>query len=776
MLGGLFKALVCLSVSIFAFASVTFALDSKYEQKAAMDTLLLELNVHYGMAEFKKEQFGVTLEKLRAKYAWLIENATTLEEHKGLEPQPAAKRKILSQLEFQQLMMGLIAELRDGHVNALRQTRNAATLGIRTVAIDGRLYVAGFHEPFFLPNQFTEKVEVGDEIVEVDGESVQTIARKRLLYAFGGTFESRWDRALRSVIEVPYSLYMPMPEGKPVDLKLKKGSKTYVGRVPWVERRDYDFVRALFLEHEIDELSRAMSQDTPVPYGVSGYVRSYFRQGLLKMDIPEGTVIDIGKLLNQELWQQKLQRDANATTAAKAAANSAESPYAVAPPTTAAAIASDPSSETMPVSRLMAYIVHYKGKNIGVLRIPSYSPGTFYDLRNELLWLKKMMPRLQASTDMLILDVLSNAGGSVFQASRMTSFFARNSPISSIKINLKLNETLLEAYRPSGGYQTEEMRPQKFVEWHLDKKAFEILEQKFKNGEKWSGYHATFSLGVEGQGDDFGRLFAPFSAAYKKPILILNDRFSGSGGDFVPAILQAAERAYVMGETSMGLGGPVYRNIASMPGSELSMRCTIGMCLRSDGLPIENLGVIPDIPRHLRVGDLKEGFKRYTEDVLEVALGVIEGKDRSGLQSILHARHKQSSNVMSGTAGEIQRMAEEYNSSFILVESPEDWVALMESYWSAIAKAKDIGPEHWRKIELRLPTPLVESDLLLSSLWRRDEVLARLQEMQGLPAIRAREDLMAVIKFILDWAHTFDGEVRFGSPCELQLLSRLKGK
>ena len=747
-MGNLAKALVCLL--IFSFTSIATSLESKQEQRAAMEAILLELNVHYGMAEFKKEQFGVTIEKLRSKYGSLIDKAMTLEELNGLEAGPNPKRAILSQLEFQQIMIGLIAELRDGHVNTLRQTRNAATLGIQTVAIDGRLYVAGFYDAFFLPNQFTQKVEIGDEILEVNGESVQSIARKRLLYTFGGTFESRWDRALRNVIEVPYALYMPMPEGQSVDLKLKKGEKTYVGRVPWVERRDYDFVRSLFMRDE-DHSMRAMMEDAPIAYGGSGFVRSYFRQGLLNMRMAEGTIMDVGSLLNQELINAKMQRMMSRT------------PLSM----------EEQMQEVAPVTRLLAHIVRYKGKNIGVLRIPSYSPGSFMDLRNELLWLQKMMSRLEASTDMLVLDVLSNSGGSVFQASRITSYFAKDEPLPSIKMNLRLNETLIESLRPSGNEpHIEELRPKKFVEWHLDKKFFATLEEKFKKGEKWSGFHPAFSLGIEGHGDDFGRLFAPLSVSYKKPLLILNDRFSGSGGDFVPAILQAAGRAYVMGEISAGLGGPVYRNISSMPGSELSMRCTMGMCLRSDDLPIENLGVVDDVPRYIRQGDMKDGFRSYAQDVLEVALGVIEGKDRKKLQDVVNARAQ--GQELSGVSLKAQKLAEEYSQSFSLVQTPEDWMVLLSEYWPKVAKMKEVTSDQWRNIVLPLPTPLVESDLILSALWRRDEVLSRLQEMRGLKNIQDRADLSAMIDFILDWSKKFDGEIRFGAPCELQLLKRYK--
>ena len=116
-----------------------YALETKANQLAAMEAQLTELEVHYGMIESKNDNYGVTLTGLRKKYSRLIKEAKTLEEEEGFVP--AEKRRILTRMEFQQLMVGMIAELKDGHVNNARLTHDASLVGLYTATIDGHLYV-----------------------------------------------------------------------------------------------------------------------------------------------------------------------------------------------------------------------------------------------------------------------------------------------------------------------------------------------------------------------------------------------------------------------------------------------------------------------------------------------------------------------------------------------------------------------------------------------------------------------------------------------------------
>src|SRR5689334_17477418 len=62
------------------------AATTKREQNFALQTILMELDTHYGMIDFKKEDLGITLEDLERKYSRLINEAKTLEEDLGQVP------------------------------------------------------------------------------------------------------------------------------------------------------------------------------------------------------------------------------------------------------------------------------------------------------------------------------------------------------------------------------------------------------------------------------------------------------------------------------------------------------------------------------------------------------------------------------------------------------------------------------------------------------------------------------------------------------------------
>ena len=166
--------------------SEDFIRETHKDQIAALRAIVLEVKTHYGMAKFKEEQFGITLPALEEKYTRLIMSAQLLEEAAGLVPK--VKRDVLSHTEFQQLMIGFAAEFKDGHFNILRESREAWSLGIRTAAIGGRLYIVGFNGNLFDPATVYPRLEVGDEVLSRGWrERPGDRAPQRALYSFGDT-------------------------------------------------------------------------------------------------------------------------------------------------------------------------------------------------------------------------------------------------------------------------------------------------------------------------------------------------------------------------------------------------------------------------------------------------------------------------------------------------------------------------------------------------------------------------------------------------------------
>ncbi len=692
----IFRAMLCLAC-FFIFTNA-YALKTKDDQLIALDAIIAELKTHYGMIKFKNKMFGTDLDELAAKYEELIDQGKTLEEDLGWDP--PSDRKVLPPEEFRQLMVGMIAELRDGHVNISRQTNESATLGVIAVSVGEKLIVTMIRKDLIVPYSSMKDIQPGDEIIEVDGVPVNEHAKRNLIYMSGGTFSDRYQTAMLTIVNNFHAFQRPKREGDTAILKLRRDGKEFTARLRWVYRHDYNMLLARFPKEVRDPLQKMNVEEVAVPYGVRGTVRSYFKTGLLKTDAAD-SLVDIGATLNVEITRTKEE-----SSKPQHEANSA--------------MIRPELKRLSPVSRLQFYMVRHGGKNIGVLRIPSYNPPDgMAGVKAEYQWLAQALKKAEKMVDVLVIDQLSNTGGYVYYGSRLLSLFASgDQPMQTVLADYKLNITMLNLIKPHFEGDPIDETSRVYAEMRLHERHYNELKRRFENGEEWTGLGPSFELSLPQFAEKPGEVFAAKEGVFTKPILLLNDRMSGSGGDFFPAQMQNNKRAIVMGDTSCGLGGPVYRNTASMPGSEMSFRCTYGYAELPDGWPIENVGVVPDHYREVRISDLKDDFRSYASEVLNAAVG--------------------------------------------LIDPPKP----MEPTQTSTALMKTDGPEM-----IEIPEVLKE-DIILRTLWERLEVVARLREMRALPRWRGDKASLKVIDELIEKGERAPEGTRFADPCELRLLMK----
>jgi hypothetical protein len=703
-----------LMILVLAVSFSANALKTKQEQIVAMEAILAELNTHYGMAKYKAKTFGVTTATLREKYTRLIEDATTLEEEHNFDlPVP---HNILEPEDFRQLMIGMITELRDGHVNLNRQDSEAASLGLNASPLGEKLIVTAIREPYMAKDSSTTEIKVGDEILELDGVPVTEIGKRNMLYSQGGTHWDRWHRAMSTVV-TRFAAFQKLPkEGQVVNVKLNRGGQEFYARLKWVYVSEYQKLAAQFPNDSKNPFKTMFSEEVPVPYGFTGTVSSYFRQGLLNLPDFSANIVDIGDAVNRDIEKKKI-------------------------------------TNLQPVTRLPVYMIRVGSVNVGVLRLPSYSPqgDKMAGIAQEYLWLTEAMRRLERLTDVLIIDQLSNSGGSVYYTARLLGLFNNKAePMKTVKADTKLNKTLLKNWDPTPWADPIYGTLPNYSEMKLSKKAHDELKLKFESGEEWSGFMPSFDIASSGDVDETGQVFSAKEGVYTKPILILNDHLSGSGGDFFPAQMQQNNRATVMGETSCGLGGPVYRGIDSMPGSELSMRCTVAYAQLDNGWPIENIGVVPDYYRTIEPIDISNQFSHYSAEVLTKALELVGGpKAESLIQS-------QAPNP-SASGAKILKVAAE----MIGLEA-DAYAKQVTKLSQLIEKGSD---QDWQDVVIPLPESLLQ-DPILRTLWQRLEVIERLKDMLRLPQWQQQQSL---IKALIALAERLPADVKFANPCELRL-------
>lgn len=699
---GIFRA-IALCALLLPVANA-WSLTTKPKQLVAMEAILAELETHYGLTTYKADTYAVTLDGLREKYTRLINEAKTLEEDDGMDP--PQQRAVLPPDEFRQLMIGLAAELRDGHTNIMRQDNDVSALGLNAAPIGDHLYVTEVRPDLVTEETDLAKIEAGDEILEVNAVPVTKIAQRNLLYTQGGTFEDRWDDAMSYVVINPHSVLRARKDGEKAEVKLLRNGQTYTANLHWVNMRDYA------LQNPKNFLARqaVLKDDGPVVFGMRGTVRSYFAQGLLNQPLRLMAMLDVGFLMNHQI------------------------------------VTGNPKFEgLMPVSRIKMYMVHHNGKKIGVLRIPNYAPpGGLPAILNEYRWIAQGLKFFEQNTDSLIIDQLSNTGGSVYYVTKLLSLFAsQGTPLKTMLANIKLNDTYLNNIKPQ--VPIEKITPE-----HVDMKVYaeyyKELKEKWEKGEPWSGLVSAMDLQSRPVPNEPGQVFPAEEGVYTHPILLINDNKSGSGGDFFPRILQQNKRAVIMGETSCGLGGSVYRNTDSMPGSEVSFRCATDYYEGPDGWPIEGIGTVPDVYRGIEVTDIKDGFRNYSNEVLDKAVELAGGPAQPQPEQ---PKAELPQNVSDLLKAMKQGNAETYK----------------QGVKAILLAAQETPVEAWKHLVIPIPEAL-EKDMILQTLWRPREIGARLKEMKNLPQYKNKADL-------IDAAITLTEEVpdtaRFADPCSLRL-------
>ena len=116
---------------------------------------------------------------------------------------------------------------------------------------------------------------------------------------------------------------------------------------------------------------------------------------------------------------------------------------------------------------------------------------------------------------------------------------------------------------------------------------------------------------------------------YSKPIIVLVDELSASGGDFFPAVVQDNKRGLIVGMRTMGAGG----NVVAYDGTAYTegfIRITESLMNRKNPVTgtefpaapyVENIGVRPDVEVDYMTRDnLMNGGRTFVDTITKVML------------------------------------------------------------------------------------------------------------------------------------------------------------
>ena len=237
--------------------------------------------------------------------------------------------------------------------------------------------------------------------------------------------------------------------------------------------------------------------------------------------------------------------------------------------------------------------------NIGYVKIPHYSPqGTDSRLAIEVYMsqYQKVIGVMEKNTVGLVIDQDHNCGGYVELVDRMVGLFV-DKPYHPMAFKLVANkENFLD-------YQKYVSETDKLTTFFDDaSKVLDLIKTFWQKGERLTTF--TSMDGVE--------LIQPNLIRYTKPVVMLIDEMSGSGGDGFPGLMQGYGRAKLIGTRTMGAGGHVTEN-APLNYSQITVSMTRSLFFRPDGVPVENNGAVPDYPYEITYEDFMGGYKGYRE-------------------------------------------------------------------------------------------------------------------------------------------------------------------
>ncbi len=265
---------------------------------------------------------------------------------------------------------------------------------------------------------------------------------------------------------------------------------------------------------------------------------------------------------------------------------------------------------------IYAYLYqHPSGKRVGYLYLSSFDESG--DRADAVL--AEIMNALKVfnnRADALVIDITNNPGGN------MVFMYAVLSVLTDYPLKVPSHRELLiqeDVYRAAVLYNA--------------LKGYEVpLNQAEERQETLSGYTITskvieqilgYASTIMHTWELGNRLTAPLylfgideilphpKIQFKKPIIVLTNEYDFSCADFFPAILQDNKRAKIFGKKTAGAGGYVKSYPLTSRFGVQGMTLTASIAYRPHGVPIENLGVTPDLPYDLTTNDVRNNFVDY---------------------------------------------------------------------------------------------------------------------------------------------------------------------
>lgn len=272
-----------------------------------------------------------------------------------------------------------------------------------------------------------------------------------------------------------------------------------------------------------------------------------------------------------------------------------------------------------------------KSQRVGLIRIPTFSLAKQTDYADSVKAFKILVDKMNAETDLLIIDIQGNRGGMLDYAEALSSFFF-DSPKEAYKFQYKLSPALVQDAQDSvDELNTVKTQDDVIAFFGADHYFGYPLDLDFVNDMKnmYQGLVDDSKWGPMAQPRYYNASQVkpyPGATPYMKPLIVATGAWTVSCGDWFAAFMKDHKRSTNIGTRTAGggafTGGQVKTTLNTM--QLQGIVSPIALMYRLDGSIIENLGVTPDYILEPGPSDLIDAqYKNYKRKVYKVINKII---------------------------------------------------------------------------------------------------------------------------------------------------------
>jgi hypothetical protein len=573
------------------------------EKQADLQWLYSQFGENYAPMAYKSQLFGFDYEVLKRQTDAAAAVATTNE-------------------EFYSVVHAFVSHFHDAHTGVgltasrLPSRGSVAHLGFAATRVGDVVLVTDLLPGNTESSRYPLKKE--DEILELDGVSVKVRAAELFKYRDLGNAEANLTLHMPRLF-LRNSLENGLPDQPDAVLKVRRRGHVLDVRMPWVVRDLAGFTMKPAKEKDGDSRLPA-SWDQILAFDPGGSVA--FALGLLD---PNGTrvspSVEASRIIRKpgfRFWDSfRVFLPALRWTVLPAETN--EEPKAEKEKEPLKGVRELPElAVVLPSTTIFpTYLVNVADESkalpprlVAYVLLDTFSPDFDDDeavgeFNNTLLRLQSLGVRD------IVIDTLNNGGGSLLLALRLAQALSPDS-VTMPTLRVAINEGWLDDFQGkslNGPSESEkELYRRVYVRLRADRTAGKRLSDPF-SAESLQPY-----------------LLEPHRALKAKfNVLLLVNEMCASACDVFAGILQDNQLAKILGTATMGAGGNVVNHMES-PNAHFELRQTESMIYRKDGSPIENRGIVPEIPF-----GVSEYFRTRYSEVRDRAFLEILGSPRGRL-------------------------------------------------------------------------------------------------------------------------------------------------